>query len=64
MYNVIVSGGLPLSDTVYGSSGGAFFLEKKSCLTCVNCEISNNNAGRSFGGAVYLYTEAAFTCQD
>eukprot|EP00976_Prorocentrum_cordatum_P085181 1185960-Prorocentrum_minimum.AAC.1 len=62
LHDVTVSGGLPLNDAVYGSSGGAFFLEKGSCLTAVNCEISGNDAGRGSGGAVYLSTEASFTC--
>mmetsp|Transcript_21064 Transcript_21064/g.46196 ORF Transcript_21064/g.46196 Transcript_21064/m.46196 type:complete len:484 (-) Transcript_21064:249-1700(-) len=60
--NVLVSGGLPFNDNIYGSSGGAFFLEKASCLTCTNCQLSNNDAGRGSGGAVYLSNEASFTC--
>jgi len=64
MSNVVISGGIPPNDPTYGSSGGAIFVEKLSCLTCVNCKISNNDAGRGSGGAVYLSTEASFFCRD
>eukprot|EP00242_Pyramimonas_sp_CCMP2087_P014773 CAMPEP_0198206420 /NCGR_PEP_ID=MMETSP1445-20131203/9963_1 /TAXON_ID=36898 /ORGANISM="Pyramimonas sp., Strain CCMP2087" /LENGTH=357 /DNA_ID=CAMNT_0043879105 /DNA_START=109 /DNA_END=1179 /DNA_ORIENTATION=- len=64
MRNVHVYGGLPEDHPDYSSNGAAFYIEKSSCVTCVNCDISNNNAGAGWGGAIFLTVTASFNCEN
>eukprot|EP00242_Pyramimonas_sp_CCMP2087_P007948 CAMPEP_0198198230 /NCGR_PEP_ID=MMETSP1445-20131203/1711_1 /TAXON_ID=36898 /ORGANISM="Pyramimonas sp., Strain CCMP2087" /LENGTH=343 /DNA_ID=CAMNT_0043867727 /DNA_START=217 /DNA_END=1245 /DNA_ORIENTATION=- len=64
LHNVNVHGGLAREVESLSGAGTAFFIEEASCVTCVNCDISNNDAGESVGGAIFLSGHASFSCED